>query len=48
MRHGRYQTEKLKKACKKEKDHKVRASMVAVRMVRVLDMFVEETANNLV
>ena len=37
--------EELEKACKKEKDHKVRTRMVAVRMVRVLNMSVEETAN---
>ena len=30
--------------CKKEKDHKVRTRMVAVRMVRVLNMSVDETA----
>ena len=37
--------EELEKACKKEKNHKVRTRMVAVRMVRVLNMSVEETAN---
>ena len=37
--------EELEKTCKKEKDHKVRIRMVAVRMVRVLNMSVEETAN---
>ena len=37
--------EELEKARKKEKDHKVRTRMVAVRMVRVLNMSVEETAN---
>ena len=37
--------EELEKACKKEKDRKVRTRMVAVRMVRVLDMSVEEAAN---
>ena len=37
--------EELEKACKKEKDHKVRTRMVAVRMVRVLDMSVEEAAS---
>ena len=37
--------EELEKACKKEKDHKVRARMVAVRIVRVLNISVEETAN---
>ena len=36
--------EELEKACKKEKDHKVRTRMVAVRMVRVLNMSVDETA----
>ena len=35
----------LEKACKKEKDHKVRTRMVDVRMVRVLNISVEETAN---
>ena len=40
--------EELEKACKKEKDHKVRARMVAVRMVRVLNISVDETADNLV
>ena len=40
--------EELEKACKKEKDHKVRTRMVAVRMVRVLNMSVEETASILV
>ena len=37
--------EELEKACKKEKDHKVRTRMVAVRMVRVRNMTVEETAD---
>ena len=37
--------EELEKACKKEKGHKVRTRMVAVRMVRVLNISVEETAN---
>ncbi len=37
--------EELEKACKKEKDHKVRTRMVAARMARVLNMSVEETAN---
>ena len=37
--------EELEKACKKEKGHKVRARMVAVRMVRVRNMSVEETAD---
>ena len=40
--------EELEKACKKEKDHKVRTRMVAVRMVRVLNISVEETASILV
>ena len=40
--------EELEKACKKEKDHKVRTRMVAVRMVRVLNMAVDETASILV
>ena len=37
--------EELEKACKKEKDRKVRTRMVAVRMVHVLDMSVDEAAN---
>ena len=37
--------EELEKACKKEKDQKVRTRMVAVRMVRVLDMSVDEAAS---
>ena len=43
--------EELEKACKKEKSHKVRTRMVAVRMVRmvrmarVLNMSVEEAAD---
>ena len=36
--------EKLEKACKKEKDQKVRTRIVAVRMVLVLNMSVDETA----
>ena len=40
--------EELEKACKKEKDHKVRTRMVAVRMVRVRNMPVEEAADILV
>ena len=40
--------EELEKACKKEKDQKVRTRMVAVRMVRVLDMSVDEAADILV
>ena len=44
--------EELEKACKKEKSHKVRTRMVAVRMVRmvrmarVLNMSVEEAAEH--
>ena len=37
--------EELEKACKKEKDQKVRTRMVAVRMVRVLNMSVDEAAS---
>ena len=37
--------EELEKVYKKEKDHKVRARMVVVRMVRVRNMTVEETAD---
>ena len=37
--------EELKKAYKKEKDYKIRIRMVTVRMVRVLNMSVEETAS---
>ena len=40
--------EELKKVCKKEKNHKVRTRMVAVRMIRVRNMFVEETADIMV
>ena len=40
--------EELEKACKKEKDQKVRTRMVAVRMVRVLNMSADETAGILV
>ena len=40
--------EELEKACKKEKDHKVRTRMVVVRMVRVLNISVEEAASILV
>ncbi len=40
--------EELEKSCKKEKDHKVRTRMVAVRMVRVRNMPVEEAADILV
>ncbi len=36
--------EEPEKACKK-KDHKVRAKMAAARVVRVLNMSVEETAS---
>ncbi len=35
----------LEKACKKEKNHKVRTRMVAIRMVRVRSMSVEETVD---
>ena len=41
---GDTKLEELEKACKKEKDHKVRTRMVAARMVRVRNMPVEETA----
>ncbi len=37
--------EELEKAYKKEKDHKVRTRMVVVRMVRVRNMTVEDTAD---
>ena len=37
--------EELEKACKKEKNHKVRARMVTVCMVRVRNMSVSETAD---
>ena len=40
--------EELEKAYKKEKNHKVRTRMVAVRMVHVRNMSVEETADILV
>ena len=40
--------EELKKACKKEKNHKIRTRMVAARMGRVLNMTVEETADIMV
>ena len=40
--------EELEKACKKEKDHKVRTRMVAICMVRVPNISVEETADILV
>ena len=40
--------EELEKACKKERDQKVRTRMVAVRMVRVRNMSVDETADILV
>ena len=36
--------EELEKAFKKEKDRKVRVRMVAVHVVHMLDMSVEETA----
>ena len=37
--------EELGKTCKKEKEHKIRARMVAVRMVRVPNMSVDEVAD---
>ena len=37
--------EELEKACKKEKDHKVRTRMVTVRMVRARNMSVSETTD---
>ena len=37
--------EKLERACKKEKNHKARTRMIAVRMVRVRNISVEETAD---
>ena len=37
--------EELEKACKKEKDQKVQTRMIAVRMVRVRNMSVSETAD---
>ena len=37
--------EELEKTCKKEKDHKVRTRMIAVRMVRVRSMSVDGTAS---
>ena len=37
--------EELEKVCKKEKDHKVRVRMVAIRAVRVFNMSVEEAAS---
>ena len=40
--------EELEKACKKENEHKVRTRIVAVRMVRVPNMSVDETADILV
>ena len=45
---GDIKREELEKACKKEKDYKIRIRMVAVRMVRVRNMPVEETASILV
>ena len=44
---GDMNREELEKAYKKEKNHKVRARMVAVRMVRVRNMPVDEAANML-
>ena len=43
--HGRHKTGKLEKACK---NYKVRTRMIAVHMVRLLNMSVEETADILV
>ena len=40
--------EELEKACKRERDQKVRTRMIAVRMVRVRNMSVDETADILV
>ena len=40
--------EELEKVCKKKMDQKVRTRMVAVRMVRVRNMSVDETADILV
>ena len=40
--------EELEKACKKEKDHKVRTRMIAVRMVRARNISVDETADILI
>ena len=40
--------EELEKTSKKEKNYKVRARMVTVRMVRVRNMSVDETADILV
>ena len=37
--------EELEKAYKKEKDHKIIIKMVTVRMVRVCNMSVNETAD---
>ena len=37
--------EEFKKVCKKEKSHKIQTRMIAVRMVRVLDMPVGEAAD---
>ena len=38
--------EELEKAYKKEKDYKIRIRMVTIRMVRVRNMSVNETADN--
>ena len=40
--------EELEKACKKEKNHKVRTRMIAVRMVRARNISVDETADILI
>ena len=40
--------EELEKACKKEKDHKVRTRMITVRMVRARNIAVDETADILI
>ena len=40
--------EELEKACKKEKDYKIRAKMVTIHMVCVRNISVEDAANILV
>ena len=40
--------EEPEKACKKEKGHKVRTRMIVVRMVRVRNISVDETADILI
>ena len=37
--------EELEKACKKEKSHKVQTRMIAVRMIRVRNMSVDDTVD---